>query len=69
MVLMGSGITAGGVVLLLVVAGVRPTEEIALYAKYLGVTFAVMVAACLIACIGPARRALGINPTDALRDA
>ncbi|OGU33827.1 MAG: hypothetical protein A3K13_02350 [Gemmatimonadetes bacterium RIFCSPLOWO2_12_FULL_68_9] len=69
LVLMGSGTTAGGVLLLLVVAGTRPTEEIALYAGYLGVTSAVMLVACLLACIGPARRALRINPADALREA
>jgi len=28
-----------------------------------------MLAACLLACIGPASRALRINPTDALREA
>jgi ABC-type antimicrobial peptide transport system permease subunit len=32
-------------------------------------TSAVMLAACVLACIGPARRALRINPTDALREA
>jgi ABC-type lipoprotein release transport system permease subunit len=32
-------------------------------------TSVVMLAACLLACIGPARRALRINPTDALREA
>ena len=32
-------------------------------------TAAVMLAACLLASIGPARRALRINPTDALREA
>jgi ABC-type lipoprotein release transport system permease subunit len=31
-------------------------------------TSAVMLAACLLACIAPARRALGINPIDALRE-
>ena len=69
LVLMGSGATAGGVLLLVVVAGTRPTEEIALYAGYLAVTSAVMLVACLLACIGPARRALRINPADALREA
>ncbi len=71
--LMGSGITAGGALLLLAVAlartSGRPAEDVALYAGYLGVTSAVMLAACLLACIGPARRALRINPTDALREA
>ena len=74
MVLMGSGITAGGALLLLSVAlgqgpSGRPAEDVALFAGYLGVTSAVMLAACLLACIGPARRALRINPTDALREA
>ena len=69
MALMGSGIATGGVLLLWIVAVVRPVEEIALYAGYLGVTSLVMLAACLLACIGPARRALRIDPTDALREA
>ena len=72
--LMGSGITGGGALLLLSVAlgqgpSGRPAEDIPLFAVYLGVTSAVMVAACLLACIGPARRALRINPIDALREA
>ena len=40
-----------------------------LFAGYLTATAAVMLAASLLACIGPARRALRINPTDALRQA
>jgi ABC-type lipoprotein release transport system permease subunit len=69
MVLMRSGITAGGVLLLLFVAENGPTEDVALYAGYIGVTAAVMLAACLLACIAPATRALRINRTDALREA
>ena len=73
-VLMGSGITAGGALLLLSLAlglgpSGQPAEDIALFAGYLGMTSAVMLAACLLACIAPARRALRINPTDALREA
>jgi putative ABC transport system permease protein len=73
-VLMGSGITAGGALLLLVVAlGGGPTgrsaDDVVLFAGYLAVTTAVMLTACLLACIEPARRALRINPIDALRDA
>jgi len=68
MLLMGSGITAGGLLLLLFVAANWSTEVVALYAQYFAVTSAIMLAACLLACIGPARRALRINPTDALRD-
>ena len=72
-VLMGSGITAGGALLLLSLAlgegpSGRPADDVALFAGYLGVTSAVMLAACLLACIGPARRALRINPVDALRE-
>jgi ABC-type lipoprotein release transport system permease subunit len=44
-------------------------EDVALFAGWLGVTSAVMLIACLLACIEPARRVLRINPIDALRDA
>jgi ABC-type antimicrobial peptide transport system permease subunit len=71
-VLMGSGATAGGALLLLAVAVAAPpdrrADDVALYAGYVGVTAAVMLAASLLACIGPARRALRISPTDALRE-
>lgn len=72
--LVGSGIAGGGVVLIWSLAlgagpSGRPTEDIPLFAGYLGMTSVVMLAACLLACIGPARRALRINPTDALREA
>ena len=72
--LMGSGIAAGAALLLLSLAlglgpSGEPANDIALFAGYLGVTSVVMLAACLLACIAPARRALGINPTDALREA
>jgi putative ABC transport system permease protein len=73
MVLMGSGITAGGVLLLWVVALAgptgRPAEDVAQFAVWLAVTSAVMLAACLLACLEPARRALRINPIEALREA
>jgi hypothetical protein len=73
-VLMGSGITAGGALLLWGVAlGLGPSgraaEDVALFTRYLAATSAVMLAACVFACIAPARRALRINPTDALREA
>jgi len=73
-VLMGSGITSGGALLLSFVAlGGGPTgrsaDDLALFAGYLAVTAAVMLTACLVACIEPARRVLGINPIDALKDA
>ena len=72
--LMWSGIAAGGALLMWSLAlgagpSGRPAEDIPLFAGYLGVTSAVMLAACVLACIGPARRALRINPTEALREA
>jgi predicted permease len=73
-VLMGSGIAAGGALLMLsLVLGLgptgRPADDVVLFTGYLVVTSAVMLAACLLACIVPARRALRINPTEALREA
>jgi hypothetical protein len=71
--LMGSGIAAGGVLLMLGLAlhagPTTPAEDIPLFTVYLAITAAVMLAACLLACIGPATRALRINPTEALREA
>jgi hypothetical protein len=72
--LMGSGIAAGGALLLLFLAigggpSGRAGQDIALFTGHFAVTSAVMIAACLLASIGPARRALRINPTDALREA
>jgi ABC-type antimicrobial peptide transport system permease subunit len=73
-VLMVSGIAAGGALLLLAVAlgegpSARPAEDVALFAGYLGLTSAVMLGASLLACVAPARRALRINPIEALREA
>ena len=72
--LLGSGIAAGGALLIWSLAlgagpSGQPAEDIPIFAVYLGITSAVMLAACLLACIGPARRALRINPADALREA
>jgi putative ABC transport system permease protein len=74
MTLMGSGIAAGGALLIWSLAlgagpSGRPAEDLPIFAGYLGMTAAVMLAACLLACVGPARRALRINPSDALREA
>jgi ABC-type antimicrobial peptide transport system permease subunit len=66
-VLMWSGITAGSAVVLFFVW--QWGEDVVLFAGWVAVTSAVMLAACLLACIGPARRALRINPIDALREA
>ena len=73
MVLMGSGVAAGGGLVLLFVAlgggpTGRPAEDVVSFVAWIGVTSAVMLGAGLLACVEPARRALRINPIDALRD-
>jgi cell division protein FtsX len=72
-VLIGSGVMAGGALLLIAVAlgqgpSGRRAEDGAQFAVWLGMTSPVMLAACLLACIGPARRALRISPSDALKE-
>jgi predicted permease len=72
--LVGSGIAAGGALLLFFLAigggpSGRAGEDIALFTGHFAATAAVMLAACLLACIGPARRAINISPIDALREA
>ena len=74
MVLMGSGVAAGGGLVLLFVAlgggpTGRPADDVVSFAAWIGMTSAVMLGAGLLACVEPARRALRINPIDALRDA
>jgi putative ABC transport system permease protein len=74
MVLMGSGLITGSALLLWgIVLGLGPTgrlaDDVPKFSVWLAMTSAVMLAACLLACIGPARRALRINPADALREA
>lgn len=68
-VLMASGIAVGGVVLLLAVGLNESARDVGLYARYLAVTSVILFAACVLACIGPARRALEINPSEALKEA
>ena len=72
-VLMASGIIGGSALLLTALAlgqgpSGQPSEDIALFSGYLGLTSVVMLVACLLACIGPATRALRLNPSEALRD-
>jgi putative ABC transport system permease protein len=71
--LMAGGLAAGGALLMLVISigggpSGRPADDLPLFAVYLAVTAVVMLAACLLACVGPAGRALRINPTEALRE-
>jgi putative ABC transport system permease protein len=73
-VLMGSGVAAGaGLVLLVVALGGgptgRPADDVVSFVAWIAVTSAVMLSAGLLACVEPARRAVRINPIDALRDA
>jgi hypothetical protein len=74
MLLMGSGAAAGGGLVLLSVAlgngpTGRPADDVVSFAVWIGITSSVMLGAGLLACVEPARRALRINPIDALRDA
>jgi putative ABC transport system permease protein len=70
-ILMASGGAIGGALLLGIVSVLsgRPADDIAPYVPWLAVTALVMLATGVLAALGPARRALRINPTDALRDA
>jgi putative ABC transport system permease protein len=74
MVLMGSGVAAGGGLVLLAVAlgggpTNRPADDVVSFAVWIAVTSAVMLGAGLLACVEPAQRAVRIDPIDALRDA
>ena len=66
-VLVGSGVAAGNLVLLLFV--ILSDLELAIVANALLVTSAIMMTVGLLACVEPARRALRIQPTDALKEA
>ena len=67
LVLVGTGVAAGNAVLLLLVALSR---EIAFreVGDALATTSAIMLSVGLLACVEPARRALRIHPTDALKE-
>jgi predicted permease len=64
-VVMGTGVSIGAVVVLITVVGWK--EDIAPFAWWLTATAAVMLGTGLLASVVPAWRALRINPTDALR--
>ena len=68
LVLIGSGIAAGNAVLLTVVA-LSTEVDMATIAGALLLTSAVMLTVGLLACVEPARRALRIQPTEALKEA
>jgi hypothetical protein len=66
-VLIGSGVLAGNLVLLLFV-WLEPELTLGAIYDALLVTSAVMVTVGLLACVEPARRALRIHPIDALKE-
>jgi hypothetical protein len=66
--LVGSGIAAGNLILLLFIAA-SDEAEVGDVADALLTTSMVMLAVGMLACIEPARRALRIQPTDALKEA
>lgn len=68
LLLIGSGIAAGNSVLLLFVT-LSDEVDLTDVADALVMTSSVMLAVGLLACIEPARRALRIQPTDALKEA
>ena len=68
LLLVGTGVAAGNLVLLSVI--VLSTEvDVADVLGALLMTSAVMLTVGLLACVAPARRALRIHPTDALKEA
>ena len=66
-VLVGTGVVAGNLLLLLLTFS-QDTVPWEFLARALLITSAVMMTAGVLACIEPARRALRINPTDALKE-
>ena len=68
LVLVGSGVVAGNLVLLLVMSG-EENVPWGFFRRGLLITSALMMTAGVLACIEPARRALRINPNDALKEA
>jgi putative ABC transport system permease protein len=67
-VLVGSGVAAGNLVLLLFVT-LATDVELADVTNPILTTSAVMLTVGLLACVEPARRTLRVQPTDALKDA
>jgi ABC-type antimicrobial peptide transport system permease subunit len=67
-VLVGSGVAAGNLVLLLFVV-LSPEVEVADVGDALLITSSVMMSVALLACLEPARRALRIQPIEALKEA
>lgn len=65
--IVGSGIVAGNVLLLVFIVFAAAPIPVTFILRGLGVTSAVMLTVAVLACASPARRALRIQPTEALR--
>lgn len=68
LVLIGSGIAIGNIVLVIVITQVAEVS-LSEFAGGLVTTSAMMLTVGLLACVEPARRALRIHPADALKEA
>ena len=68
LILIGSGIVAGNAVLI-TIASLSEELDVANIKGTLLATSAVVLAVGLLACVEPARRALRIQPIDALKEA
>jgi len=68
LLLVGSGVTLGNLVLILII---WQSDEVTLNEMWGGLvlTSSIMLTVGLLACVEPARRALRIHPTDALKEA
>jgi hypothetical protein len=65
--IVGSGVIVGNLLLILVIMTGEGRIPVALVVRALVITSAVMLVVGVLACLVPARRALRIHPTDALR--
>ena len=65
---LGLGLLAGTLLVFVLLGGVDDGPPTADELVFLGGYTAIMTAVCLIACIVPTRRALSVQPTDALRE-
>jgi putative ABC transport system permease protein len=66
--LIGSGILAGNSVLVLLFGLIREDVSVGFIAGVVLITSMTMLTVGLLGCVGPARRALRINPTEALKE-
>ncbi|MGH9199781.1 MAG: FtsX-like permease family protein, partial [Vicinamibacterales bacterium] len=70
LVLIGSGIVAGNAVVVILLFGLISEDvSVGFVARVLLITSMTMLTVGLLGCVAPARRALRINPTQALKEA